>query len=82
MQEIIDWFGDVFYVEKTVTTYSEGFVSERYTYSNAQQIIQLPYEDTTTVTETVLDYSAVAAFVIVVLVFVTVVTTVRSSILK
>lgn len=81
MQEIIDWFGDVFYIEKSVTTHSEGFESTYVGY-NSGTILQLPYEDTTTVTETVLDYSAVAAFVIVVLVFVTVVTTVRSSILK
>lgn len=81
MQDIIDWFGDVFYIEKSVTTHSEGFEST-YTGYNSGSIIELPYEDTTTVTETVLDYSAVAAFVIVVLVFVTVVTTIRSSLLK
>lgn len=83
MNDLIEWMGDVWYVEKEVETHSEGYVSERYSYgSNQQNIIELPYEDTTVVTERVLNYPAVAAFVLVVLVFVTVVTTIRSAILK
>lgn len=82
MNELIEWMGDIWFVEETTETHSEGFVSERYSYSGSNQIIELPYEDTTVVTERVLNYPAVAAFVLVVLVFVTVVTTVRSAILK
>lgn len=82
MDELINWLGDQFYIEKEIVTHSEGFTSERYSYSGGNQIIELPYEDTTTVTEEVLNYSAVASFVIVVLVFITVVTTVRSALLK
>ena len=82
MQDLIEWMGDIWFVEKTTETCSEGFVSERYSYSGSNQIIELPYEDTTVVTERVLNYPAVAAFVLVVLVFITVVTTVRSAILK
>ena len=82
MNELIEWMGDIWFVEETTETHSEGFTSERYSYSGSNQIIELPYEDTTVVTERVLNYPAVAAFVLVVLVFITVVTTVRSAILK
>lgn len=82
MQDLMDWMGDVWFVEETVTTHSEGFVSERYSYSGSNQLIELPYEDTTTVTERTLNYPAVAAFILVVLVFVTVVTTIRRAILN
>lgn len=82
MQDLIDWMGDVWFVEETVTTHSEGFVTERYSFSGSYQLIELPYEDTTTVTERTLNYPAVAAFILVVLVFVTVVTTIRRAILN
>lgn len=82
MQDLMDWMGDVWFVEETVTTHSEGFVTERYSYSGSNQLIELPYEDTTTVTERTLNYPAVAAFILVVLVFVTVVTTIRRAILN
>lgn len=82
MQDLIDWMGDIWFVDETTTTHSVGYVSERYSYSGSTQIIKLPYEDTTTVSTRTLNYPAVAAFVLVALVFVTVVTTVRSAILK
>lgn len=82
MNELMEWLGDVFYIEKVEVTHSEGYVSERYTYNQSQQTIQLPYEDTTTVTSEHLNYTAVAALIFVVLTFVTVVTTVRGALLK
>lgn len=78
----MDWLGDVFYVERTVTTVSKGYTSERYSYSGSTQLIQLPYEDTTTVTQQELNWTAVAAFILVVLTFVTIVTTVKGALLK
>ena len=80
MQDLINWMGDIWFVDEITTTHSVGYVSERY--KDYDRVIQLPYEDTTTVSTRTLNYPAVAAFLLVVLVFVTVVTTVRSAILK
>lgn len=82
MNELMDWLGDVFFVEQTETTHSQGYVSERYSYSGGTQTIQLPYEDTTTVTREVLNWSAVAAFILVVLTFVTIVTAIKGALFK
>lgn len=83
MNDLMDWLGDVFYIERTVTTHSEGYTSERYSYgSSGTQLIELPYEDTTTVTQQELNWTAVAAFILVVLTFVTIVTTIRGALLK
>lgn len=82
MDDLMTWLGDVFYKEVTETTHSEGYVSERYSYSGGTSTIELPYADTTTVTRQVFDWQAGGAFVLVVLTFVTVVTTLRSALLK
>lgn len=82
MDDLIVWFGDVFYKEVTETTHSEGYVSERYSYSSTTTTIELPYEDTTTVTKTVIDMQAVSALIIVVLTFITIATLLRSAVLK
>lgn len=82
VNELMDWLGDVFYVERTVTTHSEGYTSERYSYGSGTQLMELPYEDTTTVTQQELNWTAVAAFILVVLTFVTIVTTVKGALLK
>ena len=47
MQDLIDWMGDIWFVDETTTTHSVGYVSERYSYSGSTQVIKLPYEDTT-----------------------------------
>lgn len=82
MEELKQWLGDVFYKEVTDTTHSIGYTSERYSYSSTTTTIQLPYEDTTTVTRQVLDWQSVGAFVLVVLTFVTIATLLRSAVLK
>lgn len=82
MNELMEWLGDVFFIEKVETTYSEGFTSERWSYGGDWTTIQLPYEDTTTVTKEVLNWTAVSAFLLVVLTFVTVVTAVKGALLK
>lgn len=82
MEELKTWLGDVFYKEVTETTHSVGYTSERYSYSGASTTIQLPYEDTTTVTKQVLDWQSASAFVLVVLTFVTIATLLRSAVLK
>lgn len=82
MNELMEWLGDVFWIEKVETTHSEGYTSERWSYGGDSLTIQLPYEDTTTVTSEHLNYTAVAALIFVVLTFVTVVTTVRGALLK
>ena len=57
MNELMDWLGDVFYIERTVTTHSEGYTSERYSYGSGTQLIELPYQDTTTVTQQELNWT-------------------------
>lgn len=82
MNDLMNWLGDVFFVEQIETTHSQGYVSERYSYSGSTSTIELPYEDTTTVTREVLNWSAVAAFILVVLTFVTVVTAIKGALLR
>lgn len=77
---IMDWFGDTFFVERTQQTVKTGYTSERYSYNSSTQLIQLPYEETVTETVQVLNPQAVAAAVIVVLTFVTVVTWIKGAI--
>lgn len=77
---IMDWFGDTFFVERTQQTVKTGYTSERYSYSGSTQLIQLPYEETVTETVQVLNPQAIAAAVVVVLTFVTVVTWIKGAI--
>lgn len=82
MNDLMEWLGDVFYIEQQEVTHSEGYTSERYTYSSSTGTIQLPYEDTTTVTRQVVNVRAVGALVFVVLTFVTVVTLIKGAITR
>nr|DAG82511.1 MAG TPA: hypothetical protein [Inoviridae sp.] len=82
MQDLMDWLGDVFYVDRTETVTKEGYTTERWSYSGSVQTVQLPYEETMTTTSKAFNWQAGAAFVLVVLTFVTVVTAVRSALLK
>lgn len=82
VEDLKTWLGDVFYKQSVETTHSEGYTSERYSYSGSTTTIQLPYEDTTTVTKQVVDVQSIGAFVLVVLTFVTVATLIRSAVLK
>lgn len=77
---IMDWFGDTFFIERTQTVHKSGYTSERYSYNSATQLIQLPYEEDVTETVQVLNPQACVSALLVVLVFVTTVTWIKSAI--
>lgn len=77
---IMDWFGDTFFIERTETVHKSGYTSERYSYSGSSQLIQLPYEEDTTSTFQVLNPQACVSALLVVLVFVTTVTWIKNAI--
>lgn len=77
---IMDWFGDTFFIERSETVHKSGFTSERYSYNSSSQLIQLPYEEDTTITTQVLNPQACVSALLVVLVFVTSVTWIKNAI--
>lgn len=77
---IMDWFGDTFFIERTETVHKSGYTSERYSYSGSSQLIQLPYEEDSTTTSQVLNPQACVSALLVVLVFVTTVTWIKNAI--
>lgn len=77
---IMDWFGDTFFIERTETVHKSGYTSERYSYSGSSQLIQLPYEEDSTTTFQVLNPQACVSALLVVLVFVTTVTWIKNAI--
>lgn len=77
---IMDWFGDTFFIERTETVHKSGYTSERYSYNSSSQLIQLPYEEDTTTTSQVLNPQACFSALLVVLVFVTSVTWIKNAI--
>lgn len=77
---IMDWFGDTFFIERTKTVHKSGFTSERYSYNSSTQLIQLPYEEDSTITSQVLNPQACVSALLVVLVFVTTVTWIKNAI--
>lgn len=77
---IMDWFGDTFFIERTETVHKSGYTSERYSYSGSTQLIQLPYEEDSTTTFQVLNPQACVSALLVVLVFVTSVTWIKNAI--
>lgn len=77
---IMDWFGDTFFVERTETVHKSGYTSERYSYSGSSQLIQLPYEEDSTTTSQVLNPQACVSALLVVLVFITTVTWIKTAI--
>lgn len=77
---IMDWFGDTFFVERTETVHISGYTSERYSYNSSTQLIQLPYEEDSTTTSQVLNPQACVSALLVVLVFVTTVTWIKNAI--
>lgn len=77
---IMDWFGDTFFIERTETVHKSGYTSERYSYNSATQLIQLPYEEDSTTTSQVLNPQACVSAVLVVLVFITTVTWLKNAI--
>ena len=77
---IMDWFGDTFFVERTETVHKSGYTSERYSYNSSTQLIQLPFEEDITTTSQVLNPQACVSALLVVLVFVTTVTWIKNAI--
>lgn len=77
---IMDWFGDTFFIERTETVHKSGYTSERYSYNSSTQLIQLPYEEDSTTTFQVLNPQACVSALLVVLVFVTTVTWIKNAI--
>lgn len=77
---IMDWFGDTFFIERTETFHKSGYTSERYSYSGSSQLIQLPYEEDSTITSQVLNPQACVSALLVVLVFITTVTWIKNAI--
>lgn len=78
--EIMDWFGDTFFIEKTNTTTRDGYHTERYSYSSTYQLVQLPFEETVTEVVNVLNPSAVASAVVVILTLITCFTWLKNAI--
>ena len=77
---IMDWFGDTFFIERTETVHKSGYTSERYSYNSSSQLIQLPYEEDSTTTSQVLNPQACVSALLVVLVFITTVTWIKNAI--
>lgn len=77
---IMDWFGDTFFVERTETVHKSGYTSERYSYNSSSQLIQLPFEEDITTTSQVLNPQACVSALLAVLVFVTTVTWIKNAI--
>lgn len=77
---IMDWFGDTFFIERSETVHKSGYTSERYSYSGSSQLIQLPYEEDSTITSQVLNPQACVSALLVVLVFITTVTWIKNAI--
>lgn len=77
---IMDWFGDTFFIERSETVHKSGYTSERYSYNSSTQLIQLPYEEDSTITSQVLNPQACVSALLVVLVFVTSVTWIKNAI--
>lgn len=77
---IMDWFGDTFFIERTELVHKSGYTSQRISTSSSYQLIQLPYEEDSTTTSQVLNPQACVSAVLVVLVFVTTVTWLKNAI--
>lgn len=80
MDELKIWLGETFYREVTTTKTYTGYQSERISTGSYQYTtFELPFDVTVKETKEVLDVQACAAFVIVVLMFVTIVTWLRGA---
>lgn len=77
---IMDWFGDTFFIERTETVHKSGYTSQRISTSSSYQLIQLPYEEDSTTTSQVLNPQACVSALLVVLVFITTVTWIKNAI--
>lgn len=80
MDALMQWLNETFYREVTTTKTYTGYQSERISTGNYQYTtFELPFDVTVKETKDVLDVQACAAFVIVVLMFVTIVTWLKGA---
>lgn len=81
MDALKEWLGDVFYKDISISEAHEGYVTEYYRNSSSggyqTVMVELPFSETITVQKQVLDMQAVGAFILIVMVFLTVVTWLR-----
>lgn len=83
LSNIKAWFAETFYKEMTSTVTYSGYYTERVSNGNySYSTFELPFDVTVTSVTQQVDLQAVAAFVIVVLVFITVVTFLRKAVLR
>lgn len=82
MEALKQWINDTFYIDMTETKTYEGYYTERVSNGNySYSTFELPFDVTVTTTGKTLDVQSCAAFLIVVLVFVTVVTFLKKAVL-
>lgn len=80
MEALMQWLETTFYKDTTEVVTYEGYYTERVSNGNySYSTFELPFDVTVTKQGQTLDVQACAAFVIVVLVFVTIVTWLRSA---
>lgn len=80
MDALKQWLGETFYREVITSSTYTGYHSERVSLGGYEYTtLQLPFNVTVSETKEVLDVQACAAFVIVVLTFVTIVTWLRGA---
>lgn len=80
MEALMQWLNSTFYKDTTEIVTYEGYYTERVSNGNySYSTFELPFDVTVTKEGQTLDVQACAAFVIVVLVFVTIVTWIRGA---
>ena len=80
MEALKNWLNDTFYMDTVEVVTYEGYHTERVNNGNySYTTFQLPFDVTVTKQSQTLDVQACAAFVVVVLVFVTAVTWIRGA---
>lgn len=83
MDELQNWLNSTFYEDYTCTTNYSGYYTERVSQGNySYSTFELPFDVDVTTTAQRLDVSACAAFILVILTFVTVVTWLRGALFK
>lgn len=80
MEALMEWLNSTFYKDTTEIVTYEGYYTERVSQGNySYTTFELPFDVTVTKAGETLDVQACAAFLIVVLVFVTIVTWIRGA---
>lgn len=80
MDALKEWLNDTFYTDCTETVTYEGYYTERVSQGNySYSTFELPFDVTVTKQGQTLDVQACAAFVLVAMVFLTIVTWLRGA---